>query len=113
MLLARPARNAAAQVEREASGEVALVVGRKLPRWHVPPLSWVVPMKPTRTLRLDPLGAQVWDMCDGERTVEAIVDAFAAEHGLSFHEARVAVTEYIGRLVRRGALAVALSEDAE
>jgi len=110
MLSAQPVPNAAAETVREASGELAVAVRRKRPRWHVPPLSWVVPLKPTRTVRLDPLGAQVWALCDGERTVEAIVDAFAVEHGLSFHEARVAVTGYLSQLVQRGALAVAMKE---
>jgi len=110
MLEARPVRNAAAETVREASGELAIAVKRKRPRWHVPPLSWVVALKPTRTVRLDPLGAQVWELCDGERNVEAIVDAFALEHRLSFHEARVAVTGYLSQLVQRGALAVAMGK---
>ncbi len=110
MLAARPARNAAAEAAREASGGLAVAVKRQRPRWHVPPLSWVVPIQPTRTVRLDSLGAQVWELCDGERTVEAIVDAFGAEHRLSFHEARVAVTGYLSQLVQRGALAVAMTE---
>ncbi len=110
MLEARPLPNAAAEAVREASGELAIAVRRKRPRWHVPPLSWVVGLKPTRVVRLDRLGAQVWELCDGARTVEAIVDAFAAEHRLSFHEARVAVTGYLSQLVQRGALAVAMTE---
>lgn len=111
MLAARPARNAAAEAAHAPSGELALAVRRRRPRWHVPPLSWIVPIRPTRTVRLDPLGAQVWELCDGERSVEAIVDAFAAAHRLSFHEARVAVTGYLSQLVQRGALAIALCEE--
>jgi len=108
MLEARPVRNAAADTVREPSGDLGIAVKRKRPRWHVPPLSWVVSLKPTRTVRLDRVGSQVWGLCDGERTVEAIVDAFAAEHRLSFHEARVAVTGYLSQLVQRGALAISI-----
>lgn len=103
-------RNAAAGVAEAPAGGLGLSVATRRPRWLVPPLSWVVPLKPTRTLRLDPLGAQVWMLCDGERTVEAIVDEFARRHGLSFHEARVAVTGYLSQLVQRGALAMAMEQ---
>jgi len=57
------------------------------------------------------LGSQVWRWCDGERTVEAVVDAFAAAHGLTFHEARVAVAGYVSSLVKRGALAIAMPKE--
>ena len=108
MLAAKPIRNAAAAAERDASGGLSVAVRTKRPGYLVPPLSWIVPLKPTRQLRLDRVGAQVWDLCDGQRTVEAIVDDFAQRHALSFHEARVAVTSYLSQLVQRGALAVAV-----
>ena len=106
MLAARPVRNAAARVAEERPGELSIAVRTQRPRWMVPPLSWVVPLRPTRAVRLDRLGSQVWALCDGERTVEAVVDAFAARYNLSFHEARVAVTGYLKQLVQRGALAI-------
>jgi len=110
MLAARPVRNAAATAtERDDAASIAVRTRR--PGWLVPPLSWIVPHRPTRTCHLDRLGTEVWHQCDGERTVEAIVDAFAEQHRLTFHEARVAVTSYLRSLVQRGALAVALSDD--
>jgi len=50
-------------------------------------------------------------LCDGERTVEAIIDAFAAEHRLTFHEARVAVGGYLRSLMARGALAMVMAQE--
>ena len=111
MLAARPVRNAAAVVTRRGDGRVSLTVRRELPGWLVPPVSWVIHLKPTRTFALDRLGTQVWGLCDGERTVEAIVDAFAAEHRLTFHEARVAVGGYLRSLVARGALAMVMAQE--
>jgi hypothetical protein len=50
-------------------------------------------------------------LCDGKATVESIIDEFAARHRLSFHESRVAVTGYLKTLIRRGVLAIELSEE--
>jgi hypothetical protein len=110
MLDARPLHNAAASVIEDGD-TVTLAVPTERPRWHVPPLSWIVRLAPQRTVRLDRLGTEVWRLCDGERTVEAVVEAFAERHGLSFHEGRVAVTGYLRMLVQRGALAVAMADD--
>jgi len=110
VLAARPVRNAAGTASADPTGEVAIAVPMKRPRWLVPPLSWLVPLRPSRTVRLDNLGAQVWELCDGGRTVEEIVDEFARRHRLTFHEARVAVTGYLSQLVRRGVLAMAIMD---
>lgn len=111
MLAARPVHNAAARVEDEGGGDVTVHVKSVRPWYMFPPVSWIVPYKPERGTILDRLGSQVWRWCDGERTVEDIIDAFASEHDLTFHEARVAVTGYIKSLVQRGALAIAMSEE--
>jgi len=108
MLRARMVRNAAAQVARESDGTIAVMVSAERPRWMVPPLRWMVPFKPQRTLRLDKLGSRVWDLCDGQCTVEDIIDRFAARHELTFHEARVSVTSYLKELIARGALVVVI-----
>ena len=107
MLEARPVRNSAARVTRDSDGAVRLAVKRQRPRYLVPPLTWVVPIKPERLLALDAVGTRVWDLCDGQRTVERVVDAVAPEYGLTFHEARVAVTAYLKQLLQRGAIAMA------
>jgi len=105
MLAARPLHNAAAEVTAGAD-ELRIAVRTKRPRWMVPPPSWIVPLRPTRTVRLDRVGSRVWHLCDGERTVEQVVEEFARGYNLTFHEARVAVTGYLRQLVQRGALAV-------
>jgi len=110
MLSARPIHNAAARVAEEDDGAVAVYVKTVQPWYMIPPLSWIVPHRPERKMALDNLGSQVWRWCDGDRTVEGIIDAFAEKYALTFHEARVAVTGYVKSLVKRGVLAVAMSE---
>lgn len=105
-LAATPVQNRAVEM---LSGEgEPLLIGVRLerPRWLIPPLTWFMQPRQLRRMALDPLGAQVWRWCDGSRTVEGVVDLFAREYGYSFHEARIAVTEYIKALVQRGILAI-------
>ena len=112
MLRAKPVRNAAATGQRRSDDEVWVVVPRQKPR-YLKPVSWLVRSKPTRTVVLDRLGLQIWERCDGQRTVEDIIDEFARMHRLSFHEARVAVTGYVKSLVERGAAAIVMPKEEQ
>ncbi len=111
MLAATPVRNTAATVERLDGNTLRISVPRQRPRFLVPPISWILRPSATRTLFLDTLGSQVWELSDSSRTFEAIVETFAARHGLTFHEARVAAGNYIRQLMERGALAIAMPSD--
>ncbi len=110
MLLAVPLRNTAVQVARDDGALVSLKVKNRKPGYLVPPISWMVPFKPYRTIELDALGTSLWRQCDGKRTVEDLCDWFAERHRLTFHEARSAVTGYLSQLVKRGILAIAMND---
>ena len=106
MLRARAVQNTAAEVQPVSEKELKIIVKRAKPAFLVPPLSWMIHPRLQRTIVLDQLGIEVWDLCDGRRSVETVVDEFARRHRLTFHEARVAVTEGMKLLVQRGALAI-------
>ena len=110
LLRARLSHNLAARVEESGDKDVRVYVRCKRPSFLVPPLSWIVPYREERRLTLDRLGAQVWRLCDVQRSVEEVIDRFAELHRLTFHEARVAVTGYIKMLIEQGVLAVVLRE---
>lgn len=110
MLKAVPVRNSAAKVLSESGESVSVQVKNKKPGYRIPPISWFVPYKPTITIELDELGTRLWRCCDGVRNVEAICDTFSTEYGLSFHEAKTAVTDYLGKLIQRGVLAITMQE---
>ncbi len=110
MLLARPVPNFVARVENAGRDGLRIAVATVKPWYFVPPVSWIVPLSKERTVVLDSVGAYIWRLCDGERTVENIVDEFAAKHRLTFHEARAAVTGYMKLLVQRSVLAIALTD---
>ena len=113
MLAAIPVRNEAATVVKDEEDAVSVSVRNKKPGYRVPPISWFVPYKPVITIELDGLGAKLWHCCDGEHTVEQICDIFSKEYGLTFHEAKTAVTDYLKRLIQRGVLAIILDDQEE
>jgi hypothetical protein len=106
-LLLVPMRNRAARIEDEEDGSFAVTVSVKKPWWFIPPVKWIVPMGAKRVVKLDPLGKMIWNACDDKQRVEDLVDMIAASEGLTFHEARVAVTQHLRELVRRGVLVLA------
>ncbi len=103
MLRVKPVRNQGARLE-EVGDTLRIFVHRAYPWWYVPPLSWIFAMRPERVLALDRIGTQLFRWCDGEQTVEELIDRLSEEQGLSFHEARSAATGYLRELVLRGAL---------
>lgn len=109
MLRARPVRNAAAAASWGAD-RFEIAVPTRRPAWLVSPISWIVRPPKSRTMALDKVGAAVWDLCDGRRTVEEVIDAVAARYQLTFHEGRVSVTAFLKTLVERGAMVLAAED---
>ena len=113
LLKAVPYRNEVLKVTRKRDGGVLASVPMRRPKPLVPPLSWILPYSPERRVELDALGAGVLDLCDGRRNVESIVEKFAGEHKLSFREAQLCITRFLGELSQRGLVAiVGLDKDA-
>lgn len=107
LLDAVPVPNRAVRCERQAERETVLSIPLRR-RWYMgPPLAWVFPFSTHRRVALDALGGEVWRACDGARTAEQIVEAFAERHGLTFHEARLSVMLFLRDLVRRGVVVMA------
>jgi hypothetical protein len=49
-------------------------------------------------------------LCDGSKSIETIIDEFAEQYSLTFHESRVLITGFIKMLVQRGALAMEMGK---
>ena len=110
-LSATPVRNAA--VRSETSGEALLLCVPLQRRWWMAgPVSWCLPIRREKRLALDALGREVWTACDGEQTIEQIVEQFADRHALSFHEARLSVSQFLQMLVGRHLMVLVGHEDS-
>lgn len=55
-----------------------------------------------KKVQLDQMGTAVWDLIDGDRSVQQIIDHFAGQFQLHPLEAEVSVTQFIRDLGRRG-----------
>jgi hypothetical protein len=55
-----------------------------------------------RQVVLDELGTDVWRMCDGQASVEALICTMAKKHRLERREVEVSLTMYLRTLARRG-----------
>lgn len=75
-------------------------------RWWMRPLSHFLRLPVARSYRLDGLGLEVWQAIDGQSTIGALVEGFAARHRLSYHEARAAVMGFLRLLITRGLIVV-------
>ena len=72
MFKSKPVRNDQVEWEKNDDGEIHVTLTRG-DSWKVRTLSKIFWIPKTKTLVLDEIGAQVWDMCDGRTTVEAII----------------------------------------
>ena len=72
MFKSKPVRNNQVEWEKNDDGEVHVTLTRG-DSWKVRTLSKIFWIPQQKTLVLDEIGAQVWDMCDGRTTVEAII----------------------------------------
>ncbi len=86
----------------DPSGDlVTLFVPLRRRWWTAGPVGWLLPLRTERGVALDALGTWVWRACDGQRSVESVVEAFAELHELGFHEARLTVTMFLQKLAQR------------
>lgn len=59
-----------------------------------------------RKLQLDSLGSSVWQIIDGQKSVEDISRIFQHKHQLGLREAEISVSEFIQQLGKRGLIAL-------
>ena len=105
-LAAVPMVNHAATRTATPTGGTLVEVPIPRPRFLVPPISWILPFSGHRRIELDKLGTAVLQLCDGRRSVERIIEKFAADHKLTFRESQLSVTQFLRMLTERGVIAV-------
>ncbi|MFQ6048150.1 MAG: PqqD family protein [Phycisphaerae bacterium] len=100
VLAARPIRNSLAEVTELPGGELEVAIPFEKPRG----LRWLFRRQKVlkRRFQLDRLGRKVWDLCDGQRTVRELIEAFAHAQRLNLREAEVSMVAYLHTLGTRG-----------
>ena len=104
-----PLVNRAVVVKKGDAGGAIIRVPIKKPCYMVPPLSWILPFSDTRQLRLDLLGMAILHLCDGNSSIETIIEKFAVDNKLTYREAQIPVMKFLRILTERGIVVVAKS----
>lgn len=98
----RPGRNSLLTWEQRESGETLLTVPQndQVNRLTKAMAKWLrVPTE--RKVELDEVGGYVWELCDGSRTVESIVQMTGKQFKMNRREAEVSVTMFLQMLHER------------
>ena len=105
-----PVLNQLITVEYDADDNAVLNVPRKrttMVKW----MAKLFRLPPYKQIELDELGTYTIELCDGEHTVEDIVEAFAERFDLNQREAEVSMLSYLQTLAKRGIIAFAVPEE--
>jgi hypothetical protein len=110
LLGARPLRHPRIEWAREPrKGDSTPVALLKIPRlrgrWPDLVAKWLK-VPDHKKVELDEIGSDVWQMCDGTHTVDAIAKAVASSYRLNRRQAEVSVTAYLKMLAERQLLAL-------
>ena len=98
MLKSKPARNDRLEWVKTDDDETTITLRRDDSNWKVKTLSKVFWIPDKRTLVLDQIGTQVWDMCDGKTTVKAMIRHLSEDHKLNLKESEASLLAYLKKL---------------
>jgi hypothetical protein len=101
VLGAHPVRNGLVDWEVNEHGEVVLRVPRRQDRLGRV-LTRLFAAPEAKQLVLDEVGSEVWKLCTGQNSVDAIVRALAKKYRLNRREVELSLSKYLQQLARRG-----------
>ncbi len=99
-LALRPVRNPNLSWE-EVENRVVLRVPRP-DTWQVKIINIFFPVPEARKVVLDPIGSDVWRVCDGETPISEVMKVLQREYKLGAKEAELSLQQFFKDLGRRG-----------
>ncbi len=99
-----PVRNPAVRYETQPNGCILLIVPLR-PRGLMRLLTRLFKLPREHRIELDETGSTVWSLCDGQHSVEAIVQRLVRQYKLERREAEYALFAFLNTLTRRGFIA--------
>jgi hypothetical protein len=101
VLSAHPVRNGLVGWEVNEHGEVVLQVPRRQDRFgRVLTRFFAAPE--FKQIVLDEVGSEVWKLCTGQNSVDAIVRSLAKKYRLNRREVELSLSKYLQQLAGRG-----------
>ncbi|MBS7628053.1 PqqD family protein [Candidatus Bathyarchaeota archaeon] len=104
-----PLRNPALKWKRYRSGEVYIILEgpRRPARRGIASKLFPVASSPrTKRIILDKIGSFVWELCDGNNTIDDIITKLSEAHKLTRREAEIPLRAYLQTLAKRGFIGV-------
>jgi hypothetical protein len=116
VLASQPVRNPVVEWGREARAEgmpslMLLKIPRRKDRWGNI-VARVMKLPDYRKLELDEIGSDVWEMCDGQTSVEALTKAIVTKYRMNRRQAETSVTAYLRQLAERRLIAIRVGRPA-
>lgn len=116
VIAARPIRNPSVTWDRAVRGEdgpslALLRIPRRRDRWG-DVVARLFKLPDHRKVELDEIGSDVWEMCDGVSSVEAITKAISTKYQLNRRQSETSVTAYLRQLAERRLVALRVSGNA-
>ena len=93
----KPLRNPSLKCERKENGKVTVFISYKKSRFA----SIFSKIPKEKKVVLDKVGSHVWNLCDGNHTVEQIAESIHQEYKLTMEEAEAALRTYFNQLSER------------
>lgn len=104
-----PFKNEKARVTKVSEGTILDIPLRKPSGgWKI--VALVMPLSDEHRIFLDKIGSLLYDCIDGMTDVEQIIRNFAVPHKISLIESRELVVSFLKKLLKRGAIVIALEE---
>jgi len=122
-LAIRPVRNPMLKWEKDDEGKIKITVPlvepkkekkekkkkRKLQRSI---FSKLTSTPKEKRIQLDVIGSIVWELCDGEKTVEEIIEYLHNKYKILPNEAEISLNTYFKQLSKRGLVGFILPKEA-
>ncbi|MFO7946572.1 MAG: PqqD family protein [Armatimonadota bacterium] len=95
-----PIRNPLLRWAENDKGEIVVAMDRR-DDWVGETMGWLFMVPPKQKVELDDIGSSVWRACDGENTVNEIIEIIRREYKLSRREVEMSLTKYLQSLGQR------------
>ena len=104
-----PFKNEKVRVTKVSDGTVLDIPLRK-PKGGWKLLALVMPLSDEHRVFLDKIGSLIYDRLNGVINVEQLIRDFAVAHKLGLIESRELVVNFLKKLLKRGAIVIALED---
>ncbi|MFH1569135.1 MAG: PqqD family protein [Gemmatimonadota bacterium] len=112
MLSSRPTRNELLKWEKNEAGEARITVVRQ-DNWKIRLLSRLFYIPRERTITLDEVGTEVWQMCTGHTSVAQMIEGLRGKYQLDRKEAEVSLLSYLKTLGQKRFVGFVLEGEGE